>query len=44
MEYNSSDEDLIYHIIKQQHTEPSSELDKYLKINRASVLGNTLDW
>jgi hypothetical protein len=44
MEYDSSDEDLISHITKQRHTESSSELDKYLKIDRAPVLGNTLDW
>ena len=39
MEYDSFDEDLISHITKQQHTEPSSELDKYLKIDYTPVLG-----
>lgn len=44
MEYNSSDEDLISHITKKKHTEPLSELDTFLKIDRAPALTNILDW
>lgn len=44
MEYNSSDEDLISHITKQQHSDSSNELDKFLKVDRAPALCNTLDW
>jgi len=44
IEYNSSDEDLITHINKRQRLEPISELEHFLKIDRAQALCNTLDW
>lgn len=44
IEYNSSDEDLITHINKRQRLEPISELEYFLKIDRAPALCNTLDW
>ena len=44
MEYDSSDDDLISHITNKQQIELLNELDKFLKIDRASALCNTLDW
>jgi hypothetical protein len=43
MECDSSDEDLISHITKKCN-ESSSELDKFLKFDRAPALCNTLNW
>lgn len=44
IEYNSSDDDLITHINKKQRFEPASELECYLKTDRASALCDILDW
>ena len=42
-EHNSSDDDIVSHIAKQQHIR-SSELDIFLKSDRAPALNNTLNW
>jgi hypothetical protein len=42
-ECNSSDDDIINHITKQQHVK-SSEFDIFLKVERAPALNNTLNW
>jgi len=44
IEYNSSDEDLVSHISKRRRTEPVSELDRYLKADRAQALTDILNW
>jgi hypothetical protein len=44
IEYNSSDEDLVSHISKRQRTESVSELDRYLKADRATALTDVLKW
>lgn len=44
IEYNSSDDDLITHINKKQRLEPVSELECYLKTDRASALCDILNW
>ncbi|CAB4404668.1 unnamed protein product [Rhizophagus irregularis] len=44
IECNSSDEDLVSHISKQQRIESIGELDRYLKADRAQPLTNVLKW
>ena len=44
IEHNSDDEDLISHISKRQRIKKISELDKFLKTDRASALCNSLSW
>ena len=44
IEHNSDDEDLISHISKRQRIDKISELDKFLKTDRASALCNSLSW
>ena len=44
IECNSSDEDLISHFSKWQCIEPVSELDRYLKADRAQPLTDVLKW
>lgn len=44
IECNSSDEDLISHFSKRQRIEPVSELDRYLKADRAQPLTDVLKW
>ena len=42
IEHNSDDEDLISHISKRQCIDKISELDKFLKTDRALALCNSL--
>ena len=42
-ECNSSDDDIVNYITKQQHVK-SSEFDIFLKIEHAPALNNTLNW
>ncbi|CAB5388098.1 unnamed protein product [Rhizophagus irregularis] len=44
IECNSSDENLVSHISKQQRIESIGELDRYLKADRAQPLTNVLKW
>lgn len=42
-ECNSSDDDIVSYITKQQPNR-SSEFDTFLKVDRASALSDTLNW